>query len=66
MVKKRHGKCKNKLKHSKRGRARLLLLLRMSLKLPTIKGIAHTLGSLYLAGIQTQLVLTSLSMCFVT
>ncbi|KAJ6759888.1 ATP-DEPENDENT RNA HELICASE [Salix purpurea] len=52
---------KNKLKHSKRGRARLLLLLRMSLKLPTIKGIAHTLGSLYLAGIQTQLVLTSLS-----
>lgn len=39
---------------------------RMSLKLPTIKGIAHTLGSLYLAGIQTQLVLTSLSMCFVT
>ncbi|KAJ6340360.1 hypothetical protein OIU77_008172 [Salix suchowensis] len=29
---------------------------RMSLKLPTIKGIAHALGSLYLVGIQTQLV----------
>ena len=44
----------------------LKLFDRMPLKLLTLRGVVHALGSLYLVGILTQLVLTSLSMFFVT